>query len=249
MTNKKWGRRSRDDQPYVKQDGSVPIFGGSYNIVTPPTKRDKPTVPKYMDKAVHEYSEIGLTLRDGYPSYEWRPIKNNKKFSDRKDEILGNAWARYKNHPNDENMRLLVKHANSTTGRLKQIRDLHFVWQCSQVGQSIPFSGGDKYPDIPKGMSFEEWYYFGELDIYRGVRGPLKPIQDDKSQSWSFSLPVAKSFADFDKTMPSRMWGPADKYGGEKHVLKGKVHPYQVIAYEDDNEAEVIVRTGDVRVG
>ena len=239
-----WKRRHDDKRAFQINEQAVHVQG-KYELQPAPTQRTKPTTPKYVSNAVTSYSSIGLRLRDHkWPFYVWEPIENNPKFSTRKHEILDNAWVRYKNRSTRENMEKLVKHMESTTGRLKQIQDLHFVWQQATMGYSIPFSGGVDYPKVPENMSFEEWYYFGEVPIYRGVRGPIRLSSSEVAESWSLSKPIAKSFAEYDKTELGLTFIRADKWTGESHVLQKTIHPYQILGYENDNEAEVIVRAG-----
>jgi len=203
---------------------------------------DIPTVPKYVSDAVSGYSLIGVRLgSSGRPIYVWEPIETCRKYSIRREEILGNAWVRYKNIPTKENISKLVKHMETPTGRLKQIQSMHFVYEQGVVGGNIPFSGGVPYPKVPERMTFEEWYYFGKLPIYRGVHGKPKVLSADAVRSWTLSKPMAKSFAEYDKTWPGATYVKADKWKGESHVLRRDVHPYQVLGYEDSNEAEVII--------
>ena len=39
--SKQWGKRKRDGQSYIKGDQSVPVSGGSYDVVPPPTKLEE----------------------------------------------------------------------------------------------------------------------------------------------------------------------------------------------------------------
>jgi len=41
MSKQNWGKRKRDGQAYVKGDGSVPISGGSIDVISPPTMKTK----------------------------------------------------------------------------------------------------------------------------------------------------------------------------------------------------------------
>ena len=45
---KTWGKRKRDGQAYIKSDQSVPVVGGDYDIVVPPTTSNKKRGSKYL---------------------------------------------------------------------------------------------------------------------------------------------------------------------------------------------------------
>ena len=49
MSNTKWGRRKDSNRPYIKGDGSVPIYGGDIDMIEAPTRKKKGKEPIFAD--------------------------------------------------------------------------------------------------------------------------------------------------------------------------------------------------------
>jgi|TARA_Y100000310_G_C20536408_1_gene741080 hypothetical protein len=147
---------------------------------------------------------------------------NNLADTNENDTELDETWVRYTNHPGATSLKDLITLLKTDYGKIDTIKQLKRL-----------------HKDIEITTSFEDWFFNGEVKIWRGIRNKY---EERGVASWTLNKDIAETFANTDKTQILEKFEKPDVWTGDKEVLERTVSPNDILGFNNRmGEEEVII--------